>query len=278
MAKKVKRTSTKRRPASVKVRSGRRGRKEQTVVPRVMRFAMPIVILLFLIGGLAFMSLSGYQAVTASSFFELRRVDVRGIDRTSREDIERVVRGEVAKPGVWNADLAEAKVKLEKFPFVKSVSVSRSLPSGIRVDVVERVPVAAVQLKAGVFLVDAEGNVLVPVKTQQTEFPFVMQGWDESKTEKAIPDNVARLKVYKKMVDEAEQFDVAARVKEFDLANPRQPVVWVEDSGRPISVSLARNELGKSLKTALDAIAGKGAKIRSVDSGGVHPIIQFLEF
>jgi hypothetical protein len=263
--------------STVRVRSSRRTRGTSSGAD-LLKFVIPAAILLLLIAGITFMSLSGYQTATASAFFNLKNVDVRGIDRTPKDDIVRVVNSSIEKSGVWNADLADVKLKLEKFPFVKTASVSRALPTGIRVNIVERVPVAIVKLSSGNYLVDGEGVPLIQVKGNDKEFPFILQGWDESKSEKSGPDNLARLKVYKKMVDEAKQFEVAGRVKEISLANPRQPVAVVEDSGKLISVSLARDSLGKSLKTAIDALTGKGAKIKSVDAGGVHPIIQYLEF
>ena len=224
------------------------------------------------------MGFSGYQTATESSFFDLRNVDVRGTDRTPKDDIAKVVTASVEKPGVWNADLADIKLKIEKFPFVKSASVSRSLPGGIRVNVVERIPAAVVKLTSGTFLVDSDGVVLVPVKAAEKDFPIVLQGWDEAKTEKAGPDNLARLKVYKKMLDESKQFEVTTSVKEFNLTNLREPFAVVEDSGHSVTVALAKDSLGKSLKTALEALTGKGGKIKSVDSAGIHPIIHYLEF
>jgi len=179
---------------------------------------------------------------------------------------------------VWNADLADLRQKIEKFPFIKSAAVSRNLPAGIRVNIVERVPAAVVDLSSGKYLVDVEGTVLTAVKTNEKDFPIVLQGWDESKTEKAGPDNVARLKVYKKMLDEWNQFDLTKRVKEVNLANPRAPVAMVEDSGHAIAVTLAKDSLGNSLKTALDALTGKGAKVKSVNAGGISPIIQYMDF
>ena len=40
------------------------------------------------------------------------------------------------------------------------------------------------------------------------------------------------MKVYKKMIDEWQQFSLAERVKQVNLANPREPVAVVEDSGQ----------------------------------------------
>lgn len=274
MAKK-KKSSVRTQSASVKVSSRRRPASSGTL--SAGKLVLPIIVLATLAGAIIFMSVSGYETATTSTFFRLRQVDVRGTERTSKDEITKVVTTAVEKPGVWNADLADIKVKLEKFPFVKAASVTRSLPAGIRVDVIERVPAGVVKLSSGNYLVDNEGVVLVPMKGNEKEFPFALQGWDESKTEKAGPDNLARLKVYKKMVDESKQFEVSMRIKEFNIANIREPIAIVEDSGRSISVSLARDNLGKSLKTAIDALTGRGAKIKSIDSGGVHPIIQYLD-
>ena len=242
------------------------------------RFVLPLIIILVLIGGIVFFALSGYQTATASDFFAIKNVDVRGAERTSADDIRRIVTAAAEKPGVWNADLSDIRVRVEKFPFVKAAAVSRVLPGGIRVNLVERIPAAIVHLTSGNFLVDGEGVLLAAAKPDDRAFPFVLQGWDESKTEKAGPDNIARLKVYKKMLDEWTQFDLASRVKEVNIANPREPVAVIEDSGRAISITLARDSLGKSLKTAIEAVSGKGAKIRSVDAEGVYPVINYLEF
>lgn len=242
------------------------------------RFLIPLFVLVTLAIAIAFMAFSGYQTVTASKFFALKDVEVTGVERTSAEDIKRIVTSEAEKPGVWNSDLVSIQDKIEKFPFVKSATVSRSLPSGIDVRITERVPAALVTLSSGVYLVDAEGNLLTSVKGDQADFPFVLKGWDESKTIEASSENIARLKLYKKMLDEWKQFDLSQRVKEVNLSNPRHPVAHVEDSGRLVGITLARDNLGRGLKTAIEALTGKGDRVKSIDSGGVYPVIQYLDF
>ena len=242
------------------------------------RFGMPLLICVVLIAGLAVMGVFGYRTVTESDFFKVRSINIRGNEKTPSEDIRRIVAADVEKPGVWNADLADIKLKIEKFPYVKSASVSRMLPAGIRVDVTERVPAAIVRLKGGEFLVDGEGAILSTAAGNQKDFPIVVNGWDESKTERAPTDNVARLKLYKKMLDEWKQFDLLSRVTQVDLSDLREPTAIVEDSGRAISIMLAKDSLGKSLKTAIEAVAGKGAKIKSVNAGSGYPVIQYLDF
>lgn len=277
MAKKRK-PSAKRSASSVRVRGRRSTRSSAEVITNGFgRFGLPLLLSVLLLAAIGVLGITFYSTATNSVFFKVRSIDVRGNDRTSADDIRRIVTSETEKPGVWNADLADIRVKIEKFPFVKSASVSRMLPAGIRVDVVERIPAAIVHLRGGDYLVDGEGTVLATAANEKS-FPFVMYGWDESKTEKAPNDNVARLKLYKKMLDEWKQFDLAMRVKQVDLADVREPAAIVEDSGRDISIVLAKDNLGKSLKTAIEAVSGKGAKVKSVNAGGVSPVITYLDY
>lgn len=242
------------------------------------RVGLPLLIWVVLLAGLAVLGVFGYRTATESDFFKVRSIDIRGNEKTPTEDIRRMVAADVEKPGVWNADLADIRLKIEKFPYVKSASVSRTLPAGIRVDVTERVPAAIVRLKGGEFLVDGEGTILSAAAGNEKDFPIVLNGWDETKTERAPTDNVARLKLYKKMLDEWKQFDLISRVKQVDLSDLKEPTAVVEDSGRAISIMLAKDSLGKSLKTAIEAVAGKGAKIKSVNTGSGYPVIQYLDF
>ncbi len=264
---------------SVKVKQGRNSSRipKKTASRAFNRVALPVLISLLLLAGSVFLGLSGYRTATASSFFGVRSIEISGNDRTSADDIRRIVVSETEKPGVWNADLADIRTKIEKFPFVKAAAVSRVLPAGIRVNVIERLPAAVIHVKAGDFLVDGEGAVLSGVTAGDTTYPFAIHGWAESKSEKAFNDNAARLKLYKKMIEEWRQFDLMASVKLVDLTDLREPKAVIEDSGRPISVALAKDDLGKSLKRAIEAVANKGIKVRSVNSMGVYPVIEYVD-
>lgn len=262
--------------SSVKLKAQRGSRKKRS--RNFKRLIMPLSICAVLLVATGVIVALEYKTATSSTFFKLNKVEVSGHERTSADEIKRIVASSVEKSGVWNADISELRAKVEKFPFVKTAAVSVALPAGIRVNITERQPAAAVRLSFGDYLIDGEGVVLAAVGANEKGFPVIMNGWDESKTEKAVGDNQARLKLYKKMLDEWQQFDISRRVKELNLANTREPVAVVEDSGREIAVTLAKENFGKNLKTALDALNGKGAKIKSVDAGGVFPVIQYLDF
>jgi hypothetical protein len=39
---------------------------------------------------------------------------------------------------------------------------------------------------------------------------------------------------------------------------------------------LGKENFGKNLKAALEAVAGKGDRIKSVNAGGLYPVIEYL--
>ena len=242
------------------------------------RFALPLLVGVVLLIGIGFFGVMGYRTAIASEFFNVKRIDVRGTDRVNSDDIRRIVSANTEKTGVWRSDLSEIREKIEKLPFVKTAAVSMILPYGVRVTVVERVPAAVVKLSYGDFMIDGEGVVLVPVTKTEASMPFLLRGWDETKTEKAVTDNLLRLKLYKKMLDEWREYGIAERVKEVNLTDIKDPNAMIEESGRSIAVTLAKDHLGKSLKSAVEAVAGKGEKIRAVNAGGIYPIIEYLNF
>jgi len=227
--------------------------------------------ILVCLGVLGFLS---YQSVTASNFFDVQAIEVQGVERSSKQSIARIVSSQTEKSGAWNADLLEIKEKVEKIPFVKTAAVSRVLPNGIRVNIFERVPQAIVRRASGDVLVDSEGNILAAVDGKEEKLPFVMTGWDETKTEKAMKDNVERVKMYQKMLSEWQQFDLASRITSVSLLDLREPRAYAVDSGMTVSIALGREHFGEYLKRGINAIVGKGETFDAVNLVGQNMILS----
>jgi hypothetical protein len=217
----------------------------------------------------------GYRTVTAAAFFDVKTVDIRGITKIQKEDIEKVVRASAQKSGVWKADLKEIKDGIEKFTLVKSVVVSRILPDGIRVSVNERIPRAVVHLNSGEFWTDDEAVILGAVDKTEERPPFAIRGWNEDKTDKALRDNQERVKIYQKMLGEWQNFEIAKRVDAVDLTDLQEPHVIVQDSGEAVSIILSKDNFGKRLQTGLEKIAGKGKEVKSLDLSSQKEKFEF---
>jgi len=264
---KVSNRSTKSRGSEPRVRQSGQSRFSQYFLPGLIS----LVMLVCLVG----LIVLGYRTVTASDFFEVKRVDVTGVSRASSDDIRRIVSGQAERTGVWNTDIADLRQKIEKLPFVKFAAVSRVLPNGVKVVVTERVPIGVVKISSGNFLIDADGELLAPPATEDADL-MTIRGWDETKTERATRDNAARIKLFQKMIAEWGEFALAKRVKEVNLADLQEPQATIEDSGSRISITLARDDLSKSLKSAVEAVAGKGDRVKSVNAAGVYPVLEYV--
>ena len=262
-----------KRPLSRGRAATRARRSSETGSGRFRTAALPIFLsfcILVCLGALGFL---GYQTVTASDFFHVAKIDVRGTDRSSEADVRRLVEMQTEKSGVWNADLPGIKEKLEKIQWVKTAAVSRVLPNGIRVQIFERQPQALIRTSEGNLLVDAEGAVIAPAREKEAEFPFAMTGWNQVKSEAAGKENLERVKMYQKMLSEWRDFSLSARVMAVDLEDIREPRAIIEDSGTVVSIALGRDKFGEYLKRGINAIVGKGEMFEAVNLVGQNMIL-----
>jgi cell division septal protein FtsQ len=261
---KINQTKTSRRTVNRKKDSG-----------ALTNFFVPLFFIIGILFCLGFLSFMGFKTMTASAFFDVKAIDVRGINRIEKNEIERIVRSQAEKSGVWNANLNEIKIDVEKLTLVKSAVVSRILPDGLRVSINERVPQAVVRMDAGDFWADEEAVILSSVGKDDAVPSFVLRGWDAAKNEKAAKENKERVKIYLKMLDEWKEFDIAKRITAVDLTDLRTPQAIVSDSGEQVTIVLPKGNFGKPLKTGLERIAGRGKEVASIDVSGTQPFLGF---
>ena len=202
----------------------------------------------------AFCSASDFSLLWAIERSRLRRFSMsnrlrsKGTNKVAREEIEKIVRLESEKNGVWNADLQKIREEIEKTNFVKTATVSRILPDGIRVNITERKPTAVARIDGGDFWVDEDGAVLVLVGKDEARPPFFIQGWNREKSEKAQAENKERVKIYLEMLNQWQEFELAKRVESVDLTDIKEPLAITQDSGERVSIELEIRKLCKQIK------------------------------
>jgi cell division septal protein FtsQ len=237
------------------------------------QFVLPLAICVSILICLGALGYLGYQNVAASDFFDVKKIDVVGVHRGSKEAIENVVRMETERTGVWRSDLFELKSKIEKQSFVKTASVTRVLPDGLRVQIVERQPAALVTRSGREYFADLEGLILGLTDERSDDLPFPMIGWDEAKSEKAMKDNTERVKVYQRMVAEWRIANVLSRVQHINLSDIREPRAVISDSGTTVSIAVGRENYGENLVKGIKAIVGKGSMFEAVNLVGSNMIL-----
>jgi len=240
-------------------------------------FLVPFVFIVGILFCLGFLTFMGYRTVTASAFFDVKKIDIRGTNRVSKDEIEKIVSRNSEKSGVWNADLTAIRDEIEKITQVKSAVVSRVLPNGLRVNVNERQARAVVRLDRGDLWAD-DGAVLFDlVGKNEARPPFVMTGWDESKTERATKDNQERVKIYLKMLDEWQNFELSKRVSVVNLTDLRTPQAFVQDSSGTKNVILAKDNFAKKLQIGLENLANRGNEVTGINVSDVSPKLIYVK-
>jgi cell division protein FtsQ len=207
----------------------------------------------------------GYRAAAASSFFELKSVDVSGVSQASADQIKQIVRRETATAGVWKVDLNAMSAEIARQPWVRTAVVTRVLPDGLRVRITERVPRLVVRTNAGRFVwVDDDGVMVGALTPAQQQPAFFMRGFDESGTDAARAENRERVKVFMTLMSDWEAAGIAARVSELNLDDLRDVRAQLAGDDSQIEVRLGKEDWTKRLRQALETLAAQGQTPRGV--------------
>jgi hypothetical protein len=207
------------------------------------------VVLAVIAGVLVF---AGYRAAASASFFQVRSVDVAGTSRVSPEEVKTVVRRAAQPTGVWRADLDALSHELERLPWVRSAVVSRVLPDGLRVRIVEREQRAVVRTSEGRLVwVDDDAVALGGLQPNDKMPPFFIRGWDESGTNVSRAENRARVEKYLEMLKEWGKLGLTERVSEVNLIDLTDVRVQLAGDDSQIEVRIGKENFGNRLQRAL---------------------------
>ncbi len=215
-------------------------------VPAFLKLVLAVVIGLVMF--------AGYRAAASASFFQVRNVEVQGVSRVSSEEVQALVRKEVEKTGVWKADLNGINARLERFSWIRTAVVSRVLPDGIRVRIVERVPRAVVRTVSGRFRWVDEDAVLLGEMLPTDQIPsFFLRGLNEE-DEGTRPENRERVAKFLELQKDWDAAGLSERVSEVNLIDIRDIRAQLAGDNSQIEVRLGANDHGKRLKDALEVL------------------------
>jgi cell division protein FtsQ len=210
------------------------------------------VILAIVVGVLIF---AGYRAAASASFFQVRSVEVQGSSRGSADEIQALVRKDVEKTGVWKADLSGLNARLERLPWIRTAVVSRVLPDGIRVRIVERVPRAVVRTASGRFRWVDDDAVLLGEMLPTDQMPaFFLRGLNEEDPEGARKENRERVAKFLELQTAWDAAGLSERVSEVNLIDIRDVRAQLAGDNSQIEVRLGSQDHGKRLKDALEVL------------------------
>jgi cell division septal protein FtsQ len=109
----------------------------------------------------------------ASDLLAVRTVEVSGAQRLSTEQVLAAADVEMGRPLVLTDTEAIGARVTEALPPARDASVRRAWPTGLRIEVAERVAAAVLPAAAGVHLVDAEGVVFATQRQAPAGVPVI---------------------------------------------------------------------------------------------------------
>ncbi|WP_421848659.1 cell division protein FtsQ/DivIB [Novosphingobium sp.] len=124
--------------------------------------------------------------ISAKSGFEVKRVEVRGVNRMNELKIYEKVLGQ-RDQAMPRLDIAALRDELLQLSWVKDARVSRQLPDTLVVDVIERSPNAVLRRDGKLTLIDETGHPLEDVNPAKAKGLLVLSG---NGAEDRVPDLV----------------------------------------------------------------------------------------
>ena len=113
--------------------------------------------------------------IAAKSGFEVKRVEVRGVNRMNELKIYEKVLGQ-RDQAMPRLDIAGLRDELLQLSWVKDARVSRQLPDTLVVDVIERSPHAVLKTDGKLTLIDETGHPLEAVNPARARGLLVLSG------------------------------------------------------------------------------------------------------
>lgn len=162
-------------------------------------------------------------------------IQAAGLTQVSRAEMLPVFGEDIGK-NIFFIHLSERRKQLEQIPWVQSATVMRLLPDQIRINIVERTPIAFVRQGQQVELVDADGVLLSMPASKMTQHHYsfpVVTGID---TRDPKPSRRARMAVYQHLVSDLDSSGqhLSEQISEIDLTDPEDARVLMPEQGADI--------------------------------------------
>lgn len=197
----------------------------------------------------------------------LDQIQINGNHYVAGAAITEKFAGDLGK-SVVRIPLDERRAALEAIPWVQQASVQRVLPGVIRVDLVERTPVAFLRTGTDLALLDLNGVILERPADGDFAFP-VISGLAESMP---LADRAARMKRFDEFLKDLNlaQPGASDQVSEVDLADAqdvRATLAGLGDEGQaPLQVRFGNSDFVNKYRLLIENIAHWRGDVGRVDS------------
>ncbi|MEW6594664.1 MAG: FtsQ-type POTRA domain-containing protein [Thermodesulfobacteriota bacterium] len=125
------------------------------------------------LGALAAGSFLMLKALERSEFFQVTAIRIQGSQRVTKNQILELS-GVDIHTNLLALDLDEVKARVESHEWVESADVDRNWPNRLQITIRERVPVALVSFREGLFYLDRQGIAFAKVlPPEDLDYPVI---------------------------------------------------------------------------------------------------------
>jgi cell division protein FtsQ len=161
---------------------------------------------------------------------EAGNIEATGLTEVSRVELLPVFGDDIGR-SIFFVPLKDRRKQLEEIPWIERATVMRLLPDQIRVQVVERQPVAFVRQGQQIGLVDANGVLLAMPAAMMAQHHYSFPTLSGIDAHDPLAARKARMAVYQRLLAEldASGQKLSEQISEVNLTDPADARVIMED-------------------------------------------------
>lgn len=209
-----------------------------------------------------------------SSFFNISKINIKGISNLNRDNILHTSSINIGE-NIFRVSTRDAEENILQLPYTKSVTVKRSLPNNINIEITEREDKLLVRNISSYFLIDDEGFILNQIDTNLESLPVVFG----LKTDKIdIGDNLfsnLEIEEFEEFVKVSLDLDILSKIERLEL-NSEENVKILINNGIDVAFGSLNNVEYKLrlLSEILDNSKDNEIVIKRIlMDRGEHPIV-----
>jgi cell division protein FtsQ len=172
----------------------------------------------------------GASLLLSAEALQITKITVSGNARLSRGEVVALLDG-LRGQSMITADLERWRRKLLTSPWVAEAALRRVLPGTIAVVIVERQPMGIARIGRELYLVDHDGTIVDEFGPDHAEFDLpIVDGLASSPRDDGVLIDDGRAALAARLLAALQaRPDLAKRVSQVDVTDPRDAVVILED-------------------------------------------------
>jgi cell division protein FtsQ len=190
-------------------------------------------------------------------------IEVTGTENVTKAQIMEVMGGDIGR-NIFFIPLAQQKAQLEQIPWVESASVMRFVPNRLKVEILERTPVAFARVGPRISLIDAGGTLMELPPKRKYSFPVIL-GMNPGEP---LSTRAPRMKVYMDLVRDLDSGGArySQDLSEVNLIDLEDVKVRVNDPAGDVLVHLGSSDYLRRYKTYASHVQQWRQQFRDLES------------